>query len=46
MNHVDSSIEINTCNKRSQTGSLPFFQRGVLLCIGKGVTIENELFRN
>ena len=26
--------------KRSQTGSLPFFQRGVLLCIGKGVTIE------
>jgi hypothetical protein len=32
--------------KRSQTGSLPFFQRGVLLCIGKGVTIENELFRN
>ena len=26
--------------KRSQTGSLPFFQRGVLLCIGKGVTFE------
>ena len=40
MNHVDSSIEINTCNKRSQTGSLPFFQRGVLLCKGKGVTFE------
>lgn len=26
--------------KRSQTGSLPFFQRGVLLCKGKGVTFE------